>query len=228
MRILSSTPAKSVAIALLLSGCGASTGAAESAPTTTAVAGPGTPVSGPLPTAPPEPTTSAALPTVPPKGTASRPLPTVAPGDDTVDFLAPTTIAPAIVPPTAAPATTIAPPTTTAPPPPFTLETDTAFEPGSDRLTPAAVAQLESLLADLTGTPRSVRLDCHTDWRGDAVSNLTLSRGRCDAVRTWLVANGIPERVIQVFGHGETFANPPGSPPEVLQRDRRVDITVTV
>jgi len=104
---------------------------------------------------------------------------------------------------------------------------DIRFASDSDRLTPAAHAQLEQLGAALN-SPELTRtrflIAGHTSATGSAEHNLHLSQARARAVRSYLLEHFsiAPER-IEATGYGS--ARPlPGLSPNALQQ-RRVEIS---
>lgn len=80
------------------------------------------------------------------------------------------------------------------------------FENGRDVIRPASLPVLESVQAILSTTDsiRRVRIEGHTDDRGNDAANLELSARRAAAVRTWLVEHGIAEGRLESAGLGET------------------------
>jgi OmpA-OmpF porin, OOP family len=113
------------------------------------------------------------------------------------------------------------------------LATDVLFAFDQATLSPRAKAAIdetaEVVRAQAKGT---VRIDGHTDSKGDDAYNLELSRRRAQAVQQALapLLGGVPVR-LEVAGHGETqpFAantNPDGSDnPRGRAKNRRVTIT---
>lgn len=101
------------------------------------------------------------------------------------------------------------------------------FEFDSDRLTPQARAQLDELARALTD-PRlatsRVRLDGHTDSRGDAGYNQDLSERRARSAGSYLVErHGIAPSRIQTRGMGERQPLTPSAPEAAV--NRRVVVT---
>ncbi len=80
------------------------------------------------------------------------------------------------------------------------------FERGSTRLTEELRTGLEAPLQALKDFPElRIRIEAHTDSRGSAQNNLTLSTARAEAIRDYLVQSGIDaERIEGVRGLGES------------------------
>ena len=68
----------------------------------------------------------------------------------------------------------------------------------------------------------------HTDRRGSATFNQTLSQERADAVRDALVDRDVPEGRITAAGYGGERPFDPGNSPEAYAVNRRVDFGVAV
>lgn len=101
------------------------------------------------------------------------------------------------------------------------------FEFDSDRLTPQARAQLDELaraLSDPRLATSRVRLDGHTDSRGDAGYNQDLSERRARSAGSYLIErHGIAPSRIQTRGMGERQPLTPSSPEAAV--NRRVVVT---
>lgn len=79
------------------------------------------------------------------------------------------------------------------------------FSPGSFELLPEASRELNRLVIVLIENPDlRIRLEAHTDSRGDDQSNLILSQNRAETVYNYLVANGIDPVRMEYIGLGET------------------------
>lgn len=104
---------------------------------------------------------------------------------------------------------------------------DLLFRTGEDSLagkTPDRLKQLAGTLASLQDI--QIRLDGFADERGDAQYNQDLSERRVQHVRDMLIAYGIPESRIEVFGHGETPAVDENI--DSLALDRKVSMTLFI
>ncbi|ROR35041.1 OmpA family protein [Inmirania thermothiophila] len=84
------------------------------------------------------------------------------------------------------------------------------FDSGSAAPPPAARAALAPLARWAAADPEvRVRVEASADPRGDARANLALSRRRAEAVRTLLVALGVPAARIELVPRGEVAAPRP-------------------
>ncbi|OIN58406.1 OmpA family protein [Arsenicibacter rosenii] len=95
------------------------------------------------------------------------------------------------------------------------------FMPRSAALTTVAVQALQSLLTRLQGSKEQVVLIGYTDGQGDAVLNELLAGDRAEAVRSFLIGNGILNERIRI--------NQAGNKADLntaLPQKRRVDIVV--
>lgn len=107
------------------------------------------------------------------------------------------------------------------------LGSEVLFDTGRFDPKPAATSALESLLALLKRYPKAaIAIEGHTDDVGAAEMNQTLSERRADAVKTWLVAHGIPGTLITARGRGETSPVSSNATPDGRQKNRRVEIRI--
>jgi OOP family OmpA-OmpF porin len=101
------------------------------------------------------------------------------------------------------------------------------FEFNSDVLTPEGretVEEVGALLRSLPGV--DVEISGHTDSTGDDEFNLDLSKRRADAVRTYLVEQGLAGARFETAGFGETRPIADNETPEGRQRNRRTEFRV--
>ncbi|MBA3562927.1 MAG: OmpA family protein [Gammaproteobacteria bacterium] len=114
------------------------------------------------------------------------------------------------------------------------LAADVLFAFDSAELQPQAAATLQQAAAVIreraTGT---VRIEGHTDAKGDDAYNQALSERRANAVRDWFVnEGGLSDLSFATRGFGESVplapnAKPDGTDdPEGRQKNRRVEIRV--
>jgi OOP family OmpA-OmpF porin len=115
------------------------------------------------------------------------------------------------------------------------LELRVGFEENGSALSDQAREALASILASPqmeAGGP--VVLRGHTDSSGSDAANLRASQRRAEAVRDWLVENGVAADRIEVIAMGEQNparpnARPDGTPDEDARAfNRRVDVTIGV
>ena len=79
------------------------------------------------------------------------------------------------------------------------------FEFNSDALTQDSLAPLNAVAKDLQAHPRLVvELEGHTDNVGADAYNLQLSQRRADAVREYLLSQGVSPRQLTARGYGES------------------------
>jgi outer membrane protein OmpA-like peptidoglycan-associated protein len=129
----------------------------------------------------------------------------------------------------------VVPPPPPAPPPaaPLRLQADALFDFNSAVLKPAGQERLRQLVQQV-GDPRGVRdvvVIGYTDRIGSDSYNLRLSQHRAQAVREYLIGQGIPAEAVRAEGRGN--AQPVAECPagrsraviECLAPNRRVEIT---
>lgn len=89
-----------------------------------------------------------------------------------------------------------------------------------------AQAHLDILLEFIAEDPaiNHIRLDGHSDNRGDRLANRDLSRRRALVVKNYLVAKGFAEDGIEVFFHGERYPAKPNNTEANREENRRVTI----
>lgn len=108
----------------------------------------------------------------------------------------------------------------------ITLE-GVGFEVNSAQLTTSSRDVLSSLAADLKKYPRlKIELQGHTDSSGADQYNLQLSQKRADAVRDYLLAQGVSSSQLTSKGYGETQPIEDNSTAEGRAANRRVVMSV--
>ncbi len=102
------------------------------------------------------------------------------------------------------------------------------FATGSAELAASSKVVLDSVAKAHAGCKGVVRIEGHTDDRGDKIANQTLSLDRANAVRGELVKRGVPaERLVaEGFGPGKPLADNATS--EGRQQNRRIEFKVVV
>ena len=98
------------------------------------------------------------------------------------------------------------------------------FEFDSSSLTEDARAQVDAHVQALLGNNDSVLLEGHTDERGTREYNLALGERRANAVRDYMVANGLPSYRIETISYGEENPVAYGSGESNWQQNRRVEL----
>ena len=100
----------------------------------------------------------------------------------------------------------------------------TAFGTGSAQLAPAGEDSL-ILLADALHGKTGIRVEAYTDSQGSDAANLALSQKRADAVRSVLIAAGLPASRVQALGKGEAQPVADNATAAGRGRNRRVEIS---
>lgn len=98
------------------------------------------------------------------------------------------------------------------------------FETGRYDLAAKSRTELDRLAQFLKTNPGvSIEISGHTDDRGDAVANLTLSKKRAQSVVTYLTQAGIGAERIKAVGYGKTRPLAPNTTDENRQLNRRIE-----
>ncbi len=98
------------------------------------------------------------------------------------------------------------------------------FKTGSAFITPASNAILTSAKKTLEENPEiTVQIQGYTDNVGNAKTNLKLSQKRADAVKAWLVKNGIAASRITAEGYGDMNPRGDNETAEGRQMNRRIE-----
>ena len=101
------------------------------------------------------------------------------------------------------------------------------FETGKTTLLPSAKIILDQVSSSLLANPTAeVAIHGHTDNVGGAKSNMKLSLGRADAVKTYLVGKGIDASRITTKGFGFTKPIGDNSKPEGRAKNRRIEFEI--
>jgi outer membrane protein OmpA-like peptidoglycan-associated protein len=102
---------------------------------------------------------------------------------------------------------------------------DIAFAPGRAALRPEAKASLGKLVAFVNRDPtKPIRIEGHTDGRGNPNANQMLSQRRADSVRDALIAAGVAANRMTSIGLGEDQPVADNETEEGRAKNRRVDV----
>jgi outer membrane protein OmpA-like peptidoglycan-associated protein len=105
------------------------------------------------------------------------------------------------------------------------LASDVLFDLDKSDLKPAAEDKLNHLLTIVSAKPDSrIAIEGHTDLRGEAAYNQSLSERRASSVRAWLVSHGVSAGRISATGAGESRPIRTGTTEADHQANRRVEI----
>ncbi len=96
------------------------------------------------------------------------------------------------------------------------------FQFDSSTLTSEAQAALNAHIELLKTNDKNVRLEGHTDERGTREYNMALGERRANAVRDYMVVNGIPSYRIETVSYGEEQPVAYGSGESNWAQNRRV------
>jgi outer membrane protein OmpA-like peptidoglycan-associated protein len=109
------------------------------------------------------------------------------------------------------------------------LKSDILFDTGKSDLKPVAKTNLSQMAEIMKKYPENVLLvKGFTDNTGSDAINQTLSQKRAEAVRTYLVGQGIPANTVSTQGMGETNPVADNGTADGRKQNRRVEIEVTV
>jgi len=109
----------------------------------------------------------------------------------------------------------------------ITLSGSVLFATGKYELLPIARDKLDEVAKALTDQGyKSIVVEGHTDSKGRAVDNDTLSLQRAESVRTYLVSRGIPSDKISAKGLGSARPVADNATAEGRANNRRVELIV--
>ncbi len=102
---------------------------------------------------------------------------------------------------------------------------DVLFASGQAQLVEGGRSSLEEVVDLLQTEPdKKIRVEGHTDSRGDADANLQLSEQRAQAVRDALISLGVASERVTALGMGEDFPIASNEDEDGRARNRRVDV----
>lgn len=99
------------------------------------------------------------------------------------------------------------------------------FESSAATLTDSGRTELDKVVAYLAENPQSVEVAGHTDTTGPEDLNQQLSQERADAVRQYLVDQGVPADSVTATGYGETqpLVTPDDNDEDAKAKNRRIE-----
>lgn len=102
------------------------------------------------------------------------------------------------------------------------------FGSGQVMLAPGAMDRLQPLATFLREHPeRRVTIAGYSDSIGSPSSNLDLSQRRAEAVRSFLIQNGVDATRITALGYGEASPVAPNTTEAGRQQNRRVEVVIS-
>lgn len=104
------------------------------------------------------------------------------------------------------------------------LETVFYFDFDKATLRPESRAALQQHAANLRSNPKRIRLEGHADERGTREYNMALGERRANAIRDFLVLNGVDAGMIEVISYGEEAPAAFGSDEAAMAQNRRVEL----
>jgi outer membrane protein OmpA-like peptidoglycan-associated protein len=105
---------------------------------------------------------------------------------------------------------------------------DVLFDTGSATLKSGSREKLARIAGVLLAYPSlHVAVEGHTDNVGEDAYNQSLSKRRAEAVRTYLVEQGIPQPTIEALGFGEARPVVDNTTPAGRQQNRRVELVIS-
>jgi outer membrane protein OmpA-like peptidoglycan-associated protein len=112
----------------------------------------------------------------------------------------------------------------------ITLSGAVLFAFGKSELLPIAETKLREVAAalkDELDNGKMLVIEGHTDSIGSEEANQKLSQARAEAVRDFLIREGVDASKVQAVGKGETSPLVPNDTPEQRANNRRVEIIVS-
>lgn len=108
----------------------------------------------------------------------------------------------------------------------ITLSGQLLFKTGESKLLPVAQQRLNQVAAALMEADQQIVIEGHTDSRGAADYNQGLSKARAEAVRTYLIEQGVSQDKVMAVGMGESQPIAENTNAEGRANNRRVEIIV--
>lgn len=109
--------------------------------------------------------------------------------------------------------------------PALKLDSAVMFAPGKADLAPRATQELQKAAKQIQAiSPREIVIEGHTDNVGDPKVNYQLSLQRAENVKSFLVRQGVPEKIVKALGYGDTRPVAPNDTEENKQKNRRIEV----
>jgi outer membrane protein OmpA-like peptidoglycan-associated protein len=110
----------------------------------------------------------------------------------------------------------------------LTLSGSVTFESGKSEILEGAQGKLDEVAQALIKAKptKGVVVEGHTDSQGSASFNKVLSQQRADAVRSYLIGQGVPADTIRAEGKGESRSIADNDTAEGRAMNRRVEIVL--
>ena len=106
-----------------------------------------------------------------------------------------------------------------------TYRLDVHFAPNRSDLYPAAKKEVDKLVEEMHKNPTmKVEVAGHTDNVGDDKLNMQVSQRRANAIKSYLVEQGVAEKRIVAKGYGETAPVGDNATEDGRNRNRRIEI----
>ncbi|MGQ0712451.1 MAG: OmpA family protein [Gemmatimonadaceae bacterium] len=99
------------------------------------------------------------------------------------------------------------------------------FASGRDELSPSSLAVLDEVANQLVAAPElKIEISGHTDSKGTRIRNIRLSLARAEAVRAYLVMQGVPAERLTARGYGPDKPVASNAGPNGRAMNRRVEL----
>ncbi|MEO8473435.1 MAG: OmpA family protein [Chryseolinea sp.] len=101
------------------------------------------------------------------------------------------------------------------------------FQVGKSRISPESHSELDVVVNMMKENVNMVvQLEGHTDYLGDVKDNVRLSQSRVDAVKQYIVSNGIQKSRVKTKAFGGSQPLSTDNTPEVHRLNRRVELRI--
>jgi len=107
-----------------------------------------------------------------------------------------------------------------------TIQTVLYFNTESASITSSEIPKLNALIKALGTHPVSISLEGHADDRGDAGFNQDLSEQRAEAIKRFLLNNGVSNDLLQTVGFGEMYPVETNTTDKGRSKNRRVEVKI--